>query len=160
MVHAGLLPQWDVEQTLALAHEVETELRGPNWKTFLANLWGNQPDRWDDGLQGADRFRVIVNALTRLRFCNAEGQMEFAANGAPESAPIGFMPWFEAPARRTADATVVFGHWAALGLMLREKLIGLDTGCVWGNKLSAVRLDVDPAKRELVQVSCSKRPED
>jgi bis(5'-nucleosyl)-tetraphosphatase (symmetrical) len=156
MIHAGVLPQWDVAQTLELAHEVETQLRGPDWKTFFKDLYGNQPDRWDPGLKGYERWRVVVNTLTRLRFCNAAGQMEFATNGGPEAAPKGFMPWFDAPQRRTAPVTVVFGHWAAMGLVMRDNVLALDTGCVWGNKLTAVSLEADPAKRVLTQVSCPK----
>jgi bis(5'-nucleosyl)-tetraphosphatase (symmetrical) len=155
MVHAGVLPSWTVEQTLELAREVEIKLRGPKWKEFLANLWGNEPARWTNKLKGDDRTRVIVNALTRLRFCAADGTMDFKANGGLGSAPAGYFPWFDVPERKSADATVVFGHWAALGLHLRDNLIGLDSGCVWGNQLSAVRLASDPAQRTLTQVSCN-----
>lgn len=154
MVHAGVLPNWTVEQTLELAEEVHVKLRGPKWKQFLQNLWGNEPARWTNKLKGDDRTRAIVNALTRVRFCAPDGTMEFKANGGLTSAPAGFFPWFDVPERKTASATVVFGHWAALGLYLRENLIGLDSGCVWGNQLSAVRLATDPAQRTLTQVDC------
>lgn len=154
MVHAGVLPNWTVEQTLELAEEVHVKLRGPKWKQFLQNLWGNEPARWTNKLKGDDRTRAIVNALTRVRFCAPDGTMEFKANGGLTSAPAGFFPWFDVPARKTASATVVFGHWAALGLYLRDNLIGLDSGCVWGNQLSAVRLATDPAQRTLTQVDC------
>jgi bis(5'-nucleosyl)-tetraphosphatase (symmetrical) len=151
LVHAGVLPQWTAGQTRALAAEVETVLRGPDWKAFLAQMYGNQPSRWDDGLRGADRLRCIVNALTRIRFCTAEGEMEFATkDGGVEAAPTGYLAWFDVPDRRTQDVTVVFGHWSAQGLVMRPNLIGLDTGCVWGGKLTAVRL---PA-REVFQVPC------
>ncbi|CAH2793375.1 MAG: Bis(5'-nucleosyl)-tetraphosphatase, symmetrical (EC [uncultured Caballeronia sp.] len=155
MVHAGVLPQWDATMTMELAHELEQALRAPNWKETLAALYGNEPHRWDDSLTGADRLRVIYNALTRIRFCTSEGAMEFANNGGPDSAPPGYMPWFDVPGRRTRDVTVVFGHWAALGLMIRDDVLCLDSGCVWGNKLSAVRLTADPAQRVVTQVSCS-----
>lgn len=157
LVHAGVLPQWDARTTIALAREVESRLRGPDWKAFLQRLWGNQPDAWRDDLTGDDRTRVIVNAMTRLRFCDARGRMEFSANGSPETAPPGLVPWFDAPHRRTADTLVVFGHWAALGLVMRDDVIALDTGCVWGNRLSAVRLHADPARREVVQVDCDAK---
>jgi bis(5'-nucleosyl)-tetraphosphatase (symmetrical) len=157
MVHAGVLPQWDAATTMELAHELEQALRAPNWKETLAALYGNEPHRWEDSLKGADRLRVIYNALTRIRFCTPEGAMEFANNGGPDAAPPGYMPWFDVPGRRTQDVTVVFGHWAALGLMIRDDVLCLDSGCVWGNKLSAVRMTADPAQRVVTQVSCSMK---
>ncbi len=150
MVHAGVLPQWDMEKTLSLAHEVEMVLRGPDWKDFLAEMYGNTPDQWDDALTGSARLRCIVNGLTRLRFCTADGRMEFASKMGTETAPQGYMPWFDVPDRKTRQVTVVFGHWSTLGLMLRDNLVALDTGCVWGGKLTAVRLD----DRALFQVDC------
>jgi bis(5'-nucleosyl)-tetraphosphatase (symmetrical) len=157
MVHAGVLPQWDATMTMELAHELEQALRAPNWKETLAALYGNEPHRWEDNLKGADRLRVIYNALTRIRFCTSEGAMEFANNGGPDAAPPGYMPWFDVPNRRTQDVTIVFGHWAALGLMIRDDVLCLDSGCVWGNKLSAVRMTADPAQRVVTQVSCSMK---
>lgn len=157
LVHAGVLPQWNVSTALALAREVETRLRGADWKTFLQRLWGNEPHAWHDALHGDDRSRVIVNAMTRMRFCDVHGRMEFDASGSPDTAPAGFMPWFDVPGRRTADTLVVFGHWAALGLQMRDDVIALDSGCVWGGKLSAVRLDPDPKRRTVVQIDCSEQ---
>ena len=155
LVHAGVLPQWDVEQTLELAHEIETALRGHGWREAVAMLFGPAPDRWRDDLPREERLRVAANALTRLRFCSVDGRMDFTANGAPENAPSGCMPWFDVPGRRSADVIMVCGHWAALGLMLRDHVIALDSGCVWGNRLSAVKLDADPARRLLTQVDCA-----
>jgi bis(5'-nucleosyl)-tetraphosphatase (symmetrical) len=151
LVHAGLLPQWSVDQALALAGEVEAMLRGPDLAGFLAQMYGNQPDRWDDRLQGADRLRCIINAMTRLRFCDAEGVMDFKMkeSGKAEEGS-GLMPWFEVPGRASAPETVVFGHWSALGLTLRPNLVCLDSGCVWGGQLSAVCLE----DRTLLQVQC------
>ncbi|MEX3954852.1 symmetrical bis(5'-nucleosyl)-tetraphosphatase [Trinickia sp. EG282A] len=154
LVHAGVLPQWDAALTLELAEELERALRGPAWAETLADLYGNEPRTWSPDLRRKERMRVAFNALTRIRFCSADGKMDFAANGGPASAPPGHMPWFDAPNRRTADITVVFGHWAALGLMMRDNVIGLDSGCVWGNRLSAVRLAANPAERTLMQVDC------
>ncbi len=151
LFHAGVFPQWTAQQTIALAAEVEAVLRGPDWIAFLGQMYGNQPDRWDDSLTGIARLRCIVNALTRMRFCAPDGVMEFGQKesaGAPEGS--GLLPWFELPGRRTSDVTVVFGHWSALGLLLRENVIGLDSGCVWGGKLSAVCLD----DGSLLQVDC------
>lgn len=150
LVHAGLLPQWSAQQTLALAHEVETVLRGPHWVDFLREMYGNAPARWDDSLRGADRLRCIVNALTRIRFCSADGTMDFSKSEGIATAPEGYLPWFDVPGRNSADVTVAFGHWSTLGLTMRPNLIGLDTGCVWGGKLSAVCLE----DRTLVQVEC------
>jgi bis(5'-nucleosyl)-tetraphosphatase (symmetrical) len=151
LVHAGLLPQWDVARAKTLAGEVETELRGPRHKEFIAQLYGSRPDRWNDKLRGIDRLRVIVNAMTRLRFCTPEGVMEFDAKGETGEAPAGYLPWFEVPGRKSADHTLVYGHWSALGLRIAPKLLGLDSGCVWGGKLSAVRLE----DRRLYQVPCA-----
>jgi bis(5'-nucleosyl)-tetraphosphatase (symmetrical) len=155
LVHAGVLPQWDVTTTLELAHELSKALRAPNWKETLAGLYGNQPNRWKPGLKGIDRLRLTCTALTRMRFVDLHGVMDFSSSGGLNSAPSGFVPWFDVPSRKTADVTVVFGHWAALGLTLRDNLIGLDSGCVWGEKLSAVRLAADPAQRTLTQVDCA-----
>lgn len=153
-VHAGVLPQWTVAQTLAYAAEVEAQLQGPGWKAFLANLFGNEPARWDPALTGADRTRVIVNALTRMRFCSPDGTIDFTSKDglAP---PPGMMPWFDVPDRQTADTTIVFGHWSTLGLLRRDRLLGIDTGCVWGGALTAVRLAPEPAERDVIQITCA-----
>lgn len=151
LVHAGVLPQWSAEQTLALAAEVETVLRGPDWIAFLAQMYGNSPDRWDDALTGSARLRCIVNALTRMRLCTPDGVMDFKEKesaGAPAGSNL--LPWFDLPGRRSADTPVVFGHWSALGLLLRPDAIGLDSGCVWGGKLTAFCLD----NRQLLEVDC------
>lgn len=150
LLHAGALPQWSAARTLALAREVETVLRGPDWVAFLHEMYGNEPTRWDDALQGSARLRCIVNALTRLRFCTEDGAMEFAAKESSGTSLPGYLPWFDVPRRQTENVTVVFGHWSTLGLTLRPNLIGLDTGCVWGGQLTAVRLE----DRALFQVSC------
>lgn len=154
MVHAGVLPQWTATQTAALAAELQSVLRGPDIGDFLHGMYGNQPDRWHDGLSGNDRLRVIINALTRLRFCTAEGRMEFETKEGAGNAPEGFMPWFEVPGRRTAGTTVAFGHWSTLGWLDREDLYCLDTGCVWGGPLSALRIGPTAAQQALVQVEC------
>jgi bis(5'-nucleosyl)-tetraphosphatase (symmetrical) len=150
LVHAGVLPQWTAQQTLSLAREVEAALSGPDWTEFLSRMYGNTPARWDDALEGADRLRCIVNALTRLRFCTPDGTMALAATKGVETALPGHMPWFDVPGRRTEDITVVFGHWSTLGLTIRPNLLGLDTGCLWGGKLSAIRL----RDRSVIQVDC------
>jgi bis(5'-nucleosyl)-tetraphosphatase (symmetrical) len=150
LVHAGVLPQWTAQKTLDLAREVETALAGPDWVDFLRQMYGNLPAKWDDALQGADRLRCIINALTRIRFCTEDGTMDLSASKGVETALPGYMPWFDVPNRKTRDVTVVFGHWSTLGLTLRPDLIGIDTGCLWGGKLSAVRLE----DRSVIQVDC------
>ena len=157
MVHAGVLPQWTAEQTMQLAAEVEIVLRGADWAVFMHQMYGNQPDQWHDGLQGAARLRVTINALTRLRFCSADGRMEFdTKDRAADGAPPGYMPWFDVPGRQTAHEVVAFGHWSTLGWLARPDLISLDTGCVWGGALSAARLGRSPRDRELIQVACDQ----
>ena len=143
MVHAGLLPQWSIQKSLSLAKEVEAILRAPGYRDFLANMYGSKPERWDDALSGWDRLRVIVNAMTRMRFCTLEGEMEFHSTGAEP--PAGYLPWYQA---RREDESIVFGHWSTLGLKLVNRVAGIDTGCVWGGPLTALRLE----DRWLVQV--------
>jgi bis(5'-nucleosyl)-tetraphosphatase (symmetrical) len=160
MVHAGVLPSWNSAKALALAAEVESVLRGPNLGEFLHQMYGNAPDHWNESLTGTARLRVIVNALTRLRFCDARGYMEFATKEGAAGAPAGYMPWFEVPGRQTEDITVAFGHWSTLGLIKRPNLLALDTGCVWGGCLSAMRLEqTTPGAgltSSLVQVKCAQ----
>ena len=151
LVHAGVLPQWTAAKVMALAAEVQAALRGDGWTGFLGQMYGNEPDRWDESLTGIARLRCIVNALTRMRLCTPEGAMDFKQKesaGAP--AGSGLVPWFDLAGRQTKDVTVVFGHWSALGLLMRDDVIGLDSGCVWGGKLTAVCLD----DRRLLQVDC------
>jgi bis(5'-nucleosyl)-tetraphosphatase (symmetrical) len=152
MVHAGLLPQWTIERALELAREVEAALQGPEHAALLRHMYGNKPDRWDESLTGHDRLRVIVNAMTRLRLCDAAGRMEFSHKTGLDTAPQGFMPWFEVPERASAGTPIVFGHWAALGLVVRADLAAIDTGCVWGRELTALRLH----DRRLFQCRCSE----
>lgn len=158
MVHAGVLPQWTAQKTLELASEVESVLRGPDWIKFLRQMYGNLPDKWDDALEGVDRLRCIVNALTRIRYCGADGRMQLIHTKGVEQPLPGNMPWFDAPGRKTEDVPIAFGHWSTLGLTIRPNLVGLDTGCLWGGKLSAVCLE----DRSVIQVNCPQyqRPGD
>jgi bis(5'-nucleosyl)-tetraphosphatase (symmetrical) len=155
MVHGGVLPQWDAAQALALAGEVEAMLRGPDLLEFLPRMYGNLPAQWNNALEGADRLRVIINALTRLRFCTPEGVMDLKASGGLGDAPPGMVPWFEVPGRKTAGQTIAFGHWSTLGYLRRPDIIALDTGCVWGGCLSALRLN-PRGEHELIQVGCEQ----
>ena len=153
MVHAGLLPEWEFEQARDLAHEVEKVLSGPHWQDFLSVMYGNTPDRWSDSLRGDDRLRCIVNGLTRLRYLHTDGRMDFKCTEAPADAPEGLIPWFQAPNRRSAGRPIIFGHWSSLGLRLQPDLIALDTGCVWGGSLTAIRLE----NRHVFQQPCPGR---
>jgi bis(5'-nucleosyl)-tetraphosphatase (symmetrical) len=150
LVHAGVLPKWTVKKTMLLAGEVEQSLRSDNWKKSLQKTYGNEPTRWKDGHTGAKRLRVIVNALTRLRMCDPKGHMMLSVKSSPKGRSDGLIPWFDMPERGTADTTVVFGHWSTLGLMIRPNVICLDTGCIWGGHLTAMRVQ----DRKLVQVAC------
>jgi bis(5'-nucleosyl)-tetraphosphatase (symmetrical) len=151
LVHAGLLPQWSVAQAAGLAREVEAKLRGKDHVEFLERMYGNTPHVWDDGLGGYKRLRVIVNAFTRMRIVSPQGEMEFRFKGEVHNIPEGYMPWYDAPRRKSCDATVIFGHWSALGLMVRDNAIALDTGCLWGGPMTAIRLE----DRKLFQVACT-----
>ncbi len=151
MVHAGVLPSWRPERALELAREVESILRGDGYRNFFEHMYGNHPNHWQDDLSGMSRLRVITNALTRLRVCTAEGAMDFRFKGELADIPEGMIPWFDMPDRQSAAATLVFGHWSALGLMMRDNLIALDTGCLWGGELTAVRLE----DRRVFQVPCA-----
>jgi bis(5'-nucleosyl)-tetraphosphatase (symmetrical) len=151
MVHAGLLPQWTITHAIELNDEVSGQLRSENWQAFLSTMYGNTPSYWRSDLRGADRSRVVINAMTRLRFCTAEGTIDFTAKEGLDSAPAGFMPWFEVSHRQTGNTPIVFGHWSTLGLINKPNLLSLDTGCVWGNLLTAVEITSSHA-RQIVQV--------
>ena len=162
MVHAGVLPQWSTTQTLALAAEVESVLRGNDLKTNLAEMYGNTPVAWHDQLTGSDRLRVIINALTRLRFCTADGLMDFTSNDSADNPPEGFTPWFDLPNRLTKTQPIAFGHWSTLmsgnqpNTHMRCNTLPLDTGCVWGGCLTAARLGKTAGEFELIQVKCEQ----
>ena len=141
MVHAGLVPQWTIPQALACSAEVETALQADDYREFLKNMFGNEPRRWRDDLTGYDRLRVIVNATARMRLAKADGTIDFSHKLAPGTAPAGYMPWYDVPGRASRGTRVVFGHWAALGLLMREDVVCLDSGCVWGRSLSMLRLE-------------------
>ncbi|MBI4986257.1 MAG: symmetrical bis(5'-nucleosyl)-tetraphosphatase [Rhodocyclales bacterium] len=158
MVHAGLLPQWTVSQAQTLSDEVQAALTAADYREFLAHMWGSEPTAWRDDLAGWDRLRVVVNAMTRMRFCRPDGSMEFRAPGAkgpPGRGPDGCVPWFDAPRRASADHTLVCGHWSALGFRQDANLLALDSGCLWGGSLTAVRLE----DRRVFQLPCRRQIE-
>jgi bis(5'-nucleosyl)-tetraphosphatase (symmetrical) len=151
MVHAGLLPSWTLAQAAELAAEVEAALRAATHREFYPSLYGAKPNAWSDALRGPERLRVIVNAMTRMRFCTPDGAMDFSVKGEPEKALPGYFPWFEVPGRQPLGVPIVCGHWSALGLRITPDLLALDTGCVWGGRLTAVRLE----DRRVFQTPCA-----
>ncbi|MGB4117791.1 MAG: symmetrical bis(5'-nucleosyl)-tetraphosphatase [Polaromonas sp.] len=162
MVHAGVLPQWTLETSLALAAEVENVLRGNDLKTRLTDMYGNTPAAWHESLTGSDRLRAIINTLTRLRFCTADGLMDFTSNDSADNPPDGFTPWFDVPNRLTKSQPIAFGHWSTLmpnndhTTQMRSNALPLDTGCVWGGCLTAAKLGQSAGAFELIQVKCEQ----
>jgi bis(5'-nucleosyl)-tetraphosphatase (symmetrical) len=154
MVHAGLLPQWSVDDAAKLAREVETVLGGPDYATFLHELFHGLTPQWDPALKGMERLVSIARVCTRLRTTTPNGEMS-SFSGPPEEAPAGFLPWFRIPNRRSSEATVITGHWAALGLHIEPNVLAIDSGCVWGRQLTAVRLE----DRTIHQVEYADRRE-
>jgi bis(5'-nucleosyl)-tetraphosphatase (symmetrical) len=151
MVHAGVLPQWTVKLTLSLAAEVEAALQhDPH--TLLEQMYGNEPVRWDPRLAGMERLRFVINVLTRMRVCTADGHVDTSVKGGVPASPSPLRAWFEHPHRASGEARIIFGHWSALGLVQRAGVVGLDTGCVWGGALTALDLDSD---RPAVSVACA-----
>ena len=155
MLHAGVAPQWDLATTLSLAAALETALQTLPPRAFLETMFGNEPAGWSGVRTAGDRLRFTLNALTRIRYVDEHGALDFDAKDAPGAAPRGLTPWFDVPGRATAGVPIAFGHWASMGLVDRPRLLGLDSGCVWGRKLSAARIDGE--SREIIQVDCSGR---
>jgi bis(5'-nucleosyl)-tetraphosphatase (symmetrical) len=152
LVHAGIPPSWTVAQAREQARDVEALLRGRRWRAALRTMYGNEPSEWSRKLDREEKRRYTINALTRMRYCDKRGRLDLKESGPPGSQPKGLMPWFDAPERRARGVHIVFGHWAALGLMRRSDVTALDSGCVWGNCLTAVRLG-KPGRA--VRVNCT-----
>lgn len=150
MVHAGLVPQWTVSTTIALAREVESALRDDPASVF-DHMYGDEPDRWSDDLAQKDKLRFTINVLTRLRVCTADGHVDLKWKGKPPAPNSSYQPWFDAEDRASRDARVIFGHWSALGFVQRNGVVGLDSGCVWGGSLTAFDLD---SERPPITVAC------
>ncbi|MFV8834629.1 symmetrical bis(5'-nucleosyl)-tetraphosphatase [Aquisalimonas sp.] len=161
MLHAGLYPRWTLTEAREYAREAETALAAPesDFDAFMANLYGDRPDRWSPELTGWDRLRFIVNAFTRMRYCDAEGRLLMDYKGAPETRPHGYVPWFEVPGRRPVGEplTVVSGHWSTLGFEEGDGFVAIDTGCLWGGTLTAIRLD-GTRERTAYQCPGARRP--
>ena len=159
LVHAGLLPQWDLADAQRLAREAEAVLQSDHADDFLAHMYGDLPDHWREDLTGHERLRVIVNAFTRLRYCNLEGKMDLHFKGAPGSQPPDRVPWFQAPHRRSGAGHIVFGHWSTLGAYQDHGVLGLDGGCLWGRELCGARLE--PGAAQILSIRCRnyRRPD-
>lgn len=155
MVHAGLLPGWSLELAEALADELQQVLTGPHWRDFLATMYGNEPRIWNAALKGQERLRLIANAFTRTRYLHADSSMDFKQKGPPATAPAKVIPWFDFPGRASVGARIFFGHWSALGLLQRDDVVALDTGCLWGGGLTAFRIE----DGQLFRVNCLARHE-
>ncbi len=155
LIHAGLVPQWDLAEAGRLAVEIETMLQGPAGDELLRHMYGDAPARWDEALRGWERARVIVNAFTRLRYCAADGAMHLRHKGAPGTQPSRLMPWFQVPGRRSRGLHIIFGHWSTLGVWNGDGVICIDGGCLWGRSLTAVRLDAK--EPEFFHVACAQQ---
>jgi bis(5'-nucleosyl)-tetraphosphatase (symmetrical) len=154
LVHAGIPPAWTITQAREQAREVEQLLRGRRWRASLRSMYGNEPHAWSHKLDPADKRRFTINALTRMRYCDRRGRLDFSESGPPGSQPKGLIPWFDVPERRARNAHIVFGHWSAIGYMRRPDVTALDSGCVWGRSLTALRLD---HRTRPVRINCTRR---
>ncbi len=152
MVHAGLLPQWSLKQAKGLAKDIAKALQGPGYRDLLRDMYGNKPDAWDDDLTGIDRYRVTINAMTRMRVIEADGRMNLKFAGEPADRPANTQPWFTQRHTSLAGKTLIAGHWSALGYFAAPGFFGLDSGCIWGKELTALRLE----DRTVIQVPCAE----
>ncbi|PHS72344.1 MAG: diadenosine tetraphosphatase [Cycloclasticus sp.] len=153
MLHAGLPPQWSIEDTRQYARELESHIQSDNINEFLASMYGNQPDYWDINLTGNDRLRFIINCFTRLRFCDKNGRINLIEKGAIGTQADSLIPWFDAPNRKNGGQKIVFGHWSTLGLHQQNNATCLDTGCLWGGSLSAMKLD---GSEQVISIDCER----
>ncbi|MCK5724436.1 MAG: symmetrical bis(5'-nucleosyl)-tetraphosphatase [Gammaproteobacteria bacterium] len=160
MVHAGIYPDWDLQDAQKYANELETVLRSDDYLDFIFNMYGNLPDKWDDELKGWERLRIICNIFTRMRYCENDGTLNFKSHGAPGTHPENTVSWFEVPNRKVMESKILFGHWSTLGIINKKNIYALDTGCVWGGKLTALRIDTE--NPEYISVDCpgDANPED
>jgi bis(5'-nucleosyl)-tetraphosphatase (symmetrical) len=149
MIHAGLPPQWDLDLARRCAREVETVLRGDRLEAFLSHMYGNTPKQWSEGLTGWDRLRFSINCFTRMRFCDLNGRLELKSTGPPGSQPDGYYPWYEIPGRATEGMNIIFGHWSSLRSQDTPGVYPIDSGCLWGGRLTALRIDAGPDRIEL-----------
>lgn len=155
LLHAGLPPQWNLKTAQSCAQEVETVLRGDNFSEFMQVLYGNQPNQWSKQLSGMDRLRFIINCFTRLRYCSVDGVLNLKEKGPPGSQIANLLPWFDVPGRASIDTRIIFGHWSTLGLVARNNIWSLDTGCLWGGQLTALRVHKRKLTR-ITQIDCEE----
>lgn len=160
LVHAGIYPEWSLKEAQDCAHELEAVLRGKNYLDFIFNMYGNLPDKWHSELKGMDRLRFICNCFTRMRFCEKDSRLNLTSNGAPGTTPKDALPWFDIPQRKTIDDKILFGHWSTLGRVNSKNVYALDTGCVWGGQLTALRIDSEPPVYISVNCPSEANPED
>jgi bis(5'-nucleosyl)-tetraphosphatase (symmetrical) len=159
MVHAGFPPQWDLHLALECARELESVLRGTGYRDFLQAMYGDEPSLWSAGLTGMERLRFITNCLTRMRYCDPLGRLNLSAKGHPGTQPAGTMPWFRIPWRATRGERILFGHWSTLKWLAEDNVWSLDTGCLWGGHLTAVRLRKrKPIERFEVECPTYRKP--
>ncbi len=159
LTHAGIYPLWNLKQAKDYATELEETLKN-NLAEFLNNMYGDKPDQWSESLTGFERLRFICNCFTRMRFCKNNDALDFSSNGAPGTIPENTLPWFEVPGRKTKDERILFGHWSTLGQVKKENIYPLDTGCVWGGKLTALRLDTQTPQYTSIDCPSSANPAD
>ncbi|MDD2758702.1 MAG: symmetrical bis(5'-nucleosyl)-tetraphosphatase [Methylomonas sp.] len=157
MLHAGLPPQWDFELTQSMAHEVEQAIAGDDYQRFFRSMYGNKPAVWQDDLSATEKLRFAVNCFTRLRYCTPEGEMDFHQKGPPGSQPVHLLPWFRVPGRKSKDMRIIFGHWSTLGYYSEDNVYAIDTGCLWGGQMTALKLDLRP-ERISVDCACLQKP--
>jgi bis(5'-nucleosyl)-tetraphosphatase (symmetrical) len=157
MLHAGLPPQWDFKQTKAMAHLVEQVLRGKDYRRFFRSMYGNKPTIWREDLPKAEKLRFAVNCFTRLRYCTADGELDFHQKGPPGTQGPNLMPWFTVPGRKSQNMKIIFGHWSTLGLCDEHNVYSIDTGCLWGGQLTALKLG-QPPQRFSVDCQCTQKP--
>ena len=155
MVHAGVLPEWSLKQAQGLARELENFLRRDDWREHIGKLYGARPRCWKDARTGDKRIRLISNVFTRLRYLDAKGRLDLTCKGSPAKCPSGLTPWFRVPGRKTRDTRIIFGHWSTLGFYSENNVWGIDAGCVWGGKMTVLRLDENGPVS--TQILCQQR---
>lgn len=159
IAHAGIYPFWSLEQASSYASELEKELTN-NLHNFLNNMYGDKPDIWTNSLKGFERLRFICNCFTRMRFCHADGTLDFTSNGSPGTIPKDALPWFEVENREDSNNNILFGHWSTLGKINKDNVYALDTGCVWGGKLTALQIDTKTPKYISIDCPAAANPAD
>lgn len=158
LIHAGLPPQWDFKKTQKMALLAEQALRAPDYRIFLRQMYGDKPNIWSSGLKGISKLRFIINCFTRMRYCDIEGRLDFDHSGPPGTQPKNLMPWFEVPSRKNSDIRIICGHWSSLGYYEGQNCYAIDTGCLWGGQLTALRLG-DQVQRFSIDCPGFKKPD-